>query len=100
MCRVFGIITFFAVLLSFNIATANELSAEQKYQTIKDQTEHSGSVGFDKRHKAYRKYIMESRQKDTAENVAKISPAAGEVEMDVNTKSETKAKPVQPKYND
>lgn len=55
---------------------SGDITAEERYEKVKEQTKHTGSVGFDKRHQAYRDYIMEQRQ-DAAGNVAEIAPAAG-----------------------
>lgn len=70
---------FFIALTVWVPATAqasDNITAEERYEKVKEQTKHTGSVGFDKRHQAYRDYIMEQRQ-DAAGNVAEIAPAAG-----------------------
>ena len=65
---------------------ANEITAEERYQQVKEQTKHTGSTGFDRRHNAYRDYIMETRQKQDA-GLADIAPAAGDT---VDEKAEQK----------
>ncbi|MCB1652207.1 MAG: hypothetical protein KDI46_09155 [Alphaproteobacteria bacterium] len=76
---------------------SNLSSAEQQYEAIKGQIQYSGSVGFDKRHKAYRDYILETRRNeasDVAKDVTNIEPAAGDAGEDTQPEQRTS-----PHYN-
>lgn len=73
MFFIFAALTLWVPL---TVQANDNITAEERYEKVKEQTKHTGSVGFDKRHQAYRDYIMEQRQ-DAAGNVAEIAPAAG-----------------------
>ena len=69
-------------------------SAEERYQKIKEETMNTGAAGFDTRHKAYSRYVMDRRKSDI-NKFADIAPAAGDMEEE---KIEQPAKI--PTYND
>lgn len=83
-------VTFLGSTPSF---AADKYSAEQRYETVKEQTKYSGSAGFDKQHKVYRDYILEARRDGTS-GVENIEPAAG----DMNEEAQPEQKP-SPQYN-
>lgn len=97
--RLFGLVAVLALFSSS--AIAGELTAEERYTKVKSKTQHSGSVGFDKRHKAYRDYILEKRRGSPDEtSVYDLEPAAGdEAKTNVNTTVDSQV-PSSFKFND
>lgn len=56
---------------------------QERYEIVKDETMHSGTAGFDRRHKAFSRFVMDKRraqsnaQTDSVEPQS-IEPASGE----------------------
>lgn len=83
-------------IMSAHAYAADENSSKIRYNAVKEDTKNTGSVGFDKRHKAYRDYVMEQRRDN---DVANIAPAAGS-ETQTVTKKDVAETGSQPSLND
>ena len=69
--------TYLTILCFSSVSVYAADSVEERYQSVKEQTQHTGSAGFDARHKAYSQYIMQNRKAEEA-GFADIEPAAGD----------------------
>lgn len=78
------------LLIAIPAYAETDISAQKRYENVKEQTKYSGSVGFDKRHKAYRDYVLSLRQ-DNESTLTDIAPAAGEAGHDVEMSGKTGA---------
>ena len=81
-----------ATCLCSSLVLAGEISAERRYDTIKEQTKHTGSVGFYKRHNAYKDYVLQLRDygNASAAHVSGVSPAAGDEKEHLKTQDKSK----------